>query len=46
MSRAVTFALRADSATRPAHLASAPLPTTLLLTIGSLMLPPWDLCTG
>jgi hypothetical protein len=47
MSRALTLTPERTLATRRAGLLSAPLPTTtLLLTIGSLPLPPRDQCTG
>ena len=47
MSRALTLAPATTLATRRAGLLSALLPaTTLLLTIGSLPLPPRDQCTG
>ena len=47
MSRALTLTPARTLATRRTGLSSAPLPTTpLLLTIGSLRLPPMDQCTG
>jgi hypothetical protein len=46
MSRALHFASAPTTATLRAALTPAPLPTTLLLTIGSLPLPFMDQCTG